>query len=302
MPYHDEDYTHSGAQFAELRDLLIQSYARSGKPYNWLFARLENWRYARHDAPDAWYAGNTHLWRDDAGRLVGFCLSESGEDEMHLQLLADSIPLERDMVRWIEQVWARDRERIEIEAYADQTARKEMLKRAGYEYGGPSGITWAYDLARPYPPIPLPPGYRVETLAENGEHDKHIAVEQLTFNSDYLDRDWFYGKASAPGYSYDLDFCIVSAERQHVAFCLGWIDAANRVAEVDPVGTHPDYRRRGFAKAVVSACFRELARRGVRRAYIGSAPEPNISTRLYQSLGPIERFDVGRWVKAGPCR
>ena len=63
----------------------------------------------------------------------------------------------------------------------------------------------------------------------------------------------------------------------------------------------PDYRRRGFAKAVVSACVRELARRGVRYAYIGSAPEPNISTRLYQSLGPIARYDVGRWVKACPC-
>jgi ribosomal protein S18 acetylase RimI-like enzyme len=90
---------------------------------------------------------------------------------------------------------------------------------------------------------------------------------------------------------------VVSPEGQHVAFALAWIDDQNKVAQIDPVGTHPDFRRRGFAKALLSECFRRLHGAGIHRAYIESGPEPNISNRLYDSLQPVRRYQVNRWIK-----
>jgi ribosomal protein S18 acetylase RimI-like enzyme len=112
-----------------------------------------------------------------------------------------------------------------------------------------------------------------------------------------LDRQWFDTKITAPGYSLDWDFSVIAPEGKHVAFCLAWIDLNNRIAEIDPVGTRAGYRRRGFAKAVVSECFRQLRSVGLDYAYIGSGPEPCPSNRLYESLHPVARFQMNMWVK-----
>ena len=46
MFIHDVDYTHSEAEFEEMRLLLVKSYAVSRKPFNWRLAMAENWNYA----------------------------------------------------------------------------------------------------------------------------------------------------------------------------------------------------------------------------------------------------------------
>ena len=308
MSLTDHPYTHSDAQFQELWDLLVKSRAITQRPDNWHIGRLENWRYASWDNPDSWYQRNVRLWRDEAGELAAYVISESGKGDIHLQFMPqheDALPA---MLDWIEGTWAQGEpaqgdgaqggEQISIYLFENRTELGEVLAAHGYVDQGQTGFTRTYDLSRPYPPVPLPKGCAVETLALNGEHAKHTETERLTFGSDYLDERWFYGKASAPSYSHELDFCVVSPERQHVAFCLAWIDQANHVAEIDPVGTHPDHRRRGFATAVISACLRELRARGVRLATIGSGGEPNPSNRLYESLGGVATRQENRWTKA----
>jgi len=297
MKTHDYEYRHDDAQFMELWKLLITSYAITGKPHNWFFSRLENWKYASPEKPRTYFMSNVRLWRNETGELIGFCISESGKNSIHLQIHPDYRFVEADMLSWVEHSWAGDRDHIKTYAEPYDTGRQKLLAQLGYEDMGDNGYMRKYDLSRPYRAVDLPQGFRIETLADNGNYSKHIAVESKAFNSAHINQEWFDGKSSAPSYSFDLDFCVVSPQSEHVAFCLAWIDPDNQVAEIDPVGTHPDHRRRGFAKAVVSACFRELRVRGVRYAYIGSGPEPYISNRLYESLHPVEKYQENRWVK-----
>jgi len=297
MKIRDYEYTHSDAEFKELWELLVESYSIIGKPHNWFTGRLENWKYANTEKPQAHFMNNVHLWRNEAGKLVGFCISEYGDSRIHLQIRPDYRVVEEDMLSWIEHNWARNKESVETYADVYDTERQKLLKRLGYKDMGDDGYTREYDLSRPYPVVDLPQGFRVETLAENGDHSGRIETESKTFNSASLNRVWFEGKTSAPSYSFDWDFSVVSPEGKHVSFCLAWIDLENRIAEIDPVGTHPDYRRRGFAKAVVSECFRRLRASEVRYAYIGSAPEPYISNRLYESLQPAGKYQGNRWGK-----
>ena len=104
-------------------------------------------------------------------------------------------------------------------------------------------------------------------------------------------------KITAPTYAPEWNLAVISPEGEHVAFCLARLDRRNRVAEIDPIGTRPEYQRRGFAKAVVAECFRRLRTHGMRYAYIGSGPEPAVGNRLYESLGPVETYLEHQWVK-----
>jgi GNAT superfamily N-acetyltransferase len=291
----DCDYTFSDAEFEEMWQLLIDSYAITGKPHNWPFAEFENWLYASWDEPPEYFIGRVHLWRNRAGELIGFC--NLYRTTTFLQVHPEYRSVEAAMLDWAECNWGGEKARIETRAYQYDAERKELLARRGYEDSGAGANVHAYDVSRPYPALDLPPGFRIESLAENGNIDDLIATERATFNSDYLDRNWFEGKSSAPSYSSDWSLSVISSEGQHVAFALVWVDDQNKVAQIDPVGTHPDFRRRGFAKALLSECFRLLHAAGIRRAYIESAPEPSISNRLYDSLQPVKRYQANRWVK-----
>jgi ribosomal protein S18 acetylase RimI-like enzyme len=88
-------------------------------------------------------------------------------------------------------------------------------------------------------------------------------------------------------YRPELDLVVEAPDGSFAAFCLAWIDQQNRVGELEPVGTHPDHRRRGLAAAVCTAALGALRDAGAERAVVnarGDAEHPT-PKRLYESIG-----------------
>ena len=203
MKIRDYEYTHSDVEYKELWELLVKSYTITGKPrglrqktrpHNWFFARLENWKYASPGKPSTWFRSNVHLWRNKAGELVGFCISEYGNNGIHISIHPHYRLVEADMLSWIECIWAKDKEFIETYAYLYDTERQRLLTQLGYEDLGDDGYMRAYNVSKPYLVVDLPPGFRIRTLAENGDYSRRIATESKTFNSVFLNQEWFDGK------------------------------------------------------------------------------------------------------------
>lgn len=75
MPARDVAYTHSEAEFEEMRALLVYSYTVSRKPFDWRLAALENWNHgSRYLEPLEYFTSRAHLWRNDTGELVSFLI------------------------------------------------------------------------------------------------------------------------------------------------------------------------------------------------------------------------------------
>src|SRR4051794_22722208 len=71
------------------------------------------------------------------------------------------------------------------------------------------------------------------------------------------------------------------------SYCLAWLDDENRVGELEPVGTHADFRRRGLAAAVCAFALRRLREEGAELAVVyarGNAAYAG-PKQLYESLG-----------------
>ena len=72
----------------------------------------------------------------------------------------------------------------------------------------------------------------------------------------YLER--FRKFMRSPVYDPDLDIVAVAPDGQIGAFCIVWMDPVNRVGLFEPVGTHPDFQRRGLGRAVMLEGLRRL--------------------------------------------
>jgi ribosomal protein S18 acetylase RimI-like enzyme len=315
MTIRDDAYTHSAQEFQEMYDLLRESYAMLKKPWNWLIARLENWRYANNDEmfePNEQFAtlqdfflGTVHLWRDsDRGnQLVGFCIAEHSGNSIFLQVLPQYRMIEADILKWIESEWAQGLETVKTFAYADDEDRQNLLRQAGFHDDGEAGYMYAYDVAQACDvalanaETLLESGFSIQTLAQYADIDALAEVERETFGARFVTRQWLEEKMQAPGCYPEWNFGAISPEGKLVTFCLAWPDQQHVMAELDPIGTHPDYRQRGLAKATIIECFRRLREAGIKHAYISSAPEPYVSNRLYESLKPIAVYKEHQWIK-----
>ncbi len=295
MTIRDVVYTHTQAEFDELRELLLQSYGLSPTPFNWRLAMLENWYYAsRYLEPLEYFTGGVHLWRNGTGELVSFLIRYW--DLVWLQVLPHYRWLEGQMLEWAEAHWGGDEACIETFAFDHDAERRGLLAQRGYENAGVMEEVRLYDLARGRPEPVLPPGFRIATLAETGDVAGRIALENAIWGIS-LDEAWFRGKSSAPHYSFEWDLVVLSPEGQQVAACLVWIDPRNRMAEIDPFGTHPGFRRRGLGQALLAEGFRRMQAAGMQTAYIASAHDNHAVNRLYDSLQPSQTYLGSRWVK-----
>jgi mycothiol synthase len=173
------------------------------------------------------------------------------------------------------------------------------LTQRGYQNRGAIEDVRIYDLDHTYPQAVLPPGFRITSLADFEHHPERIELENRIWGA-HLDEAWFRGKSSAPSYSPEWDLIAISPEGRMVAQSLVWLYPRNQMAEIDPVGTHPDFRRRGLSRALVLESFRRMHADGIHTAYIASEAQDPVVSHLYGSLQPAETYQGYHWARQAP--
>ena len=78
---------------------------------------------------------------------------------------------------------------------------------------------------------------------------------------------------------------VVAPDKSFAAFCLIWFDPVTASGIFEPVGWHPDHRRRGLTRAVVEEGLQRLRRLGARTALVNAHQGSEVATSLYFSLG-----------------
>ena len=90
---------------------------------------------------------------------------------------------------------------------------------------------------------------------------------------------------ASPAYDPDLDVVAAAPDGQIGAFCITWPDPLTGVGLFEPVGTHPDFQRRGLGKAVMLAALERLQRLGMRQAIVTTGEDNLPAIKLYESVG-----------------
>jgi ribosomal protein S18 acetylase RimI-like enzyme len=269
--------------------------------WGWDTGRLMDWRWGsnarRHSDPTEWFAAQCRIFRDADGDIAAVALAEEGHGDICI-VTSDEAPsvIAAVLQRLPDTSLADGCERLEFESADDAEWLRTVFAAHAMTETPNTGHEWEYDLAVTRP-VQLPDGFRIETLADDdpAELPEVARCIAASFDTDHDVTPTLASIEANPMFRPELSVYARSSDGTVAAYCRGTVDAGNGVCGIDPVCTDPAFQRLGLAKAVVQTCFATQRGLGGTVCYIGSAPEPAPSTRLYRSLGPRRRSTGARW-------
>ncbi len=310
---------HPKRDFLRIRDFLNQTYTAFPGPYNW---GLDRWNYARYfvapmlgadgtDAADtdgerkaiAFWEAQVRVWEDEEGEIAGVTCIEhpdpthSGHGEIFVQRHPQHVDLLDEMVAFAETHYAHpETGRTFVWIYDDDEDLLEVVRQRGFERReAPVCHHLEYtfgDLGR----LALPAGFRLISMAEENDIEKRREIFGRGFNHEDP-AEWpsafsYRELQKAPDYSFEHDLVIVAPDGTYAACCIVWYDAVNRIGHLEPLGTHPAYRRMGLATQIQLEGMRRLQAKGATRLPMTGGFEP-----FYRAIGFEERRTGRLWVK-----
>jgi mycothiol synthase len=111
----------------------------------------------------------------------------------------------------------------------------------------------------------------------------------------YLER--FTNFMRSPVYDHEQDIVAVDAEGQVGAFCIVWPDMVNKVGLFEPVGTHPDFQRKGLGRAVILEGLHRLQALGMKSAIVSTFEDNLAGIKFYEAVGFHQVCQLGTYEK-----
>jgi ribosomal protein S18 acetylase RimI-like enzyme len=253
--------------------------------------RLEGPHVENHVGDLAWqrfqHAGREgewsfRIWEDDGEPVAWAWIRRPATlgHEIHPRLRGG--PLHHELLDWFEAEAEEDE--LRVSSLTTDRERLAFLRERGYEIE-PAARAFAYhlrDLGELPEPV-LEPGFRLRTV-EPADLAARVALHRIVWAPSRVTVESYINVQAAWPYRAHLDCVVEAPDGSLVAYCLAWLDAANGVGELEPVGTHPDYRRRGLASAVCLFALHRLREEGATRAIVYSIAGSE-ATALYESIG-----------------
>jgi predicted N-acetyltransferase YhbS len=177
---------------------------------------------------------------------------------------------------------------------------EQVVRSRGYEKEPESHRPMCqFVIPDPFPPIHLPKGYRLKSLADDNNLNKVDRVLWRGFNhpgeppADGIeDRKKMQ---SGPHFRKDLAIVVEAPNGVFAAFAGLWFEHVNRFAYVEPVATDPDYRRLGLGTAAVLEGIRRCGALGATVAYVGN------DLLFYLAMGFRTVYTLNCWLKYFPA-
>lgn len=279
-------YDHT-RDYQRVYDFLVAHHQPANRDGNWL---APIWEYMHaHPALDKSSLGIIGVW--EAGdTLVAVVHYESRRGEAFFEFHPQYTYLRTAMLTYAETylsgVTDDGKRHLHVFVNDFDEAFISLVASRGYaRQAGDARPLARFDVPAPFPPITLPEGFQLTSLAEECDwakvhrvlwrgfdHGNDVPLTEAEFESR---RRMF----DTPTARRDLKIAVRAPDGKFVAFCGMFYEPVNRFALVEPVATDPRYRRMGLGKAAVLEGIRRCGMLGATVAYVGS------DQQFYRAIG-----------------
>jgi mycothiol synthase len=242
------------------------------------------------DTPQKVWRRNIHLWMKD-DQLAGWVLlsPESNTFDVYVTPSLRDDPRQYEIFDWVlEHMPESDTVETHLVAEDDAT-RVDWLERNGFQPREKHYVLFRRSLFGPLPESSLPDGFHIRTSRGNEEDARLRSVaSQAAFGSnkpfeEYWPRTWRF--VGSPVYVPQHELFVMSPDGRVAAYCIVWTDDVTKVGHFEPVGTHPDFQRKGLGKSLLFEAMRRLQSEGMTEADVCTDHDNEAAIRLYESVG-----------------
>ncbi len=75
------------------------------------------------------------------------------------------------------------------------------------------------------------------------------------------------------------------------------MDPLTKIKSLEPMGTHPNHRRKGLGKILIYEGTKRALRYNPTMFNIGGAADTPVANKLYDSTGYKEKYSYHKWAK-----
>jgi mycothiol synthase len=137
----------------------------------------------------------------------------------------------------------------------------------------------------PIPDGPVPAGYRIRSIRGPDEVEARMSLHRAAFAPSRMTTEKYERLTTLPHYRFEDDLVVEAPDGSLAAFAMAWWDPIALVGEYEPVGTHPDHRRRGLGRALLAHGLRRYRELDARVVQVYSNTDNDASEGLYQAVG-----------------
>jgi RimJ/RimL family protein N-acetyltransferase len=278
-------YSYSGYHdLARLSDFLMR--ARQATPIGFMHVGDLNWHAYQH--VERYPQRDIRIWEDDRGDIIGFVEFSPKSLYFDPQIAPwaheyDALALE--MIAWSIQHarthW--DIKSLEASVMSSDERLQAILLANGFVADNDWRMYYnERELSVSIPAPTLIDGAILRHVADERDFDERVSIHREVWHPSKVTLEGYRLTRAAPGYDPTLDVVVELPDRTFAAYCVGWLDALNRIGEFEPVGTRAAHRRKGYGQAVLYEGMRRMQAAGMTKACVYCMPE---NLAFYGSVG-----------------
>jgi len=274
---------------AAMLDLLSAGGKSQNGPHYVHRGDLQWWLFYT-DLPSTIWQANIRLWME-ADQLIGWTLLSPEQDAFDvytIPTLRGSAQEQKMLAAAMNEMSGFD-ELNSIWVAEDDDVRIGWFKENGFKVTDEHTLHFTRSLSGPLADSQLPAGFTLR--ASHGDEvdarlrsvASHAAFKSgLEFEKYWL-RTWRL--MQSPVYVKEHEIFVMAPGGEIAAYCIIWTDDLTKVGHFEPVGTHPDFQRKGLGKSLLFEAMRRFKSEGMTVADVCTNHDNEAAIPLYESVG-----------------
>lgn len=290
-----------------VRSLLLDIYRLSGMLHYLIPTKVENQKFGPC-GPDYSSADDAtiKIWRLSSSPVSEIAaISHRGSaGNYHIEIHPKHKAREKELFAQIEEFErtnpANERNRILMYTVDLDPTRIAHLTEMGYEDYGLHEYNYEFPADAPIPDYEIPEGFAIRSLTGEEDYPEFIEIVGSVFThcSEFMTLKRMRFMAQAEFFFHDLHLVATNENDEFVGFCFYRFDPLTRIAEVEGIGTNPDYTGLGLEKALLCEGMKNLQKKGPLLACCVEVDVSDKENQLLLSAGYVRSAIMNMWGKS----
>jgi len=235
---------------------------------------------------------NGMVWEDENGVVQAFAGLQfpwlTVDYAIHPAVRSQELELE--VIGWSEKrlheiaTETKDEFPFNINALSVETERIELLKALGYTCWDSHLVVFNRSLSE-LPTATIPEGFTIRPLKGASEVEQYAELHRTAFESNTMTTLWRSHTLEAPLYRPELDLIAEAPDGRLAGFCIWWYRPDLKMAQIEPMGVHPDFQHLGLSQAMMAEGMRRAAALGAEKAKVETYSFSHPALKAYEAAG-----------------